>query len=190
MFEKQIRKIRYLILLFFILFCKTLLIYSVDFSADMIQNSKGQKVISKVYIKKDKMRIETVEESRKNIMINDYEGRRIIMLIPESKMYFEMAFTQSDLNDPKYQKQMESEADKKYLGKEKINGYMCEKHQYTFHDSKKGKATVWYSKELNFSIKILSESDTKVETEFKNIKKGNISESLFKIPAGYRKITR
>ncbi len=156
--------------------------YAVDFSADMVHTMNGQTTVSKVYITGTKMRVETEQDGEKAIMINDYQNRKIIILMPDDKMYMEMPIQAGNANDPDYQKQIKSLADKKSLGKETVNGYLCEKIQYIYHDKDLGSVTMWYSAELQYYIKIKAKN---IEMELKNIKTGALSQALFTVPPGY-----
>jgi outer membrane lipoprotein-sorting protein len=49
--------------------------------------------------------------------------------------------------------------------------------------------TQWFSKKLNFPIKMEMDGPSgHVTTEYKNIKENGLSSSLFEIPAGYQKM--
>jgi len=156
--------------------------YAAEFSADMVHTMDGQTTVSKIYITGTKMRVETEQDGEKAIMIHDYKNRKVIILMPDDKMYMEMPIQASNANDPDYQKQIESLADKKSLGKETVNGYLCEKIQYIYHDKELDSVTMWYAEELQYYIKMKSKD---IEMELKNIKVGTVSQDLFTIPQGY-----
>jgi hypothetical protein len=156
--------------------------YAVEFSADMVHTMDGKTTMSKVYITGNKMRMETDQDGQKAVMINDYQNRKVIILMPDEKMYMEMPIQGSDANDPEYKEQIESLAESKSLGKETVNGYVCEKIQYVYHDKELGTVTMWYSAELNYYIKIKAKD---MEMELKNIQVGTLSRDLFTVPPGY-----
>jgi len=70
--------------------------------------------------------------------------------------------------------------DTKIVGKETINGFECEKYEV----SDKGKllSVYWQSTELDFPIKVISGKNKDMIMELKNIKKGDIDDSMFTIP--------
>jgi hypothetical protein len=156
--------------------------YAVEFSADMVNTMDGKTTVSKVYITGDKMRMETVQDGQKVIMINDYQNRKVIVLMPDNKMYMEMPVQGTDVNDPEYKEQIESMAKMKSLGTETVNGYVCEKIQYTYRDKDLGTVTMWYSADLQYYIKMKAKN---MEMELKNIQVGTLNRDLFTIPRGY-----
>jgi len=69
-------------------------------------------------------------------------------------------------------KKLEEVATKENLGKEKVNGYACDKYRFTFNDKSMGTMTQWFSKKLNFPIKsVMMGSQGEISTEYKNIKR-------------------
>ena len=79
---------------------------------------------------------------------------------------------------------------KKYLGKEKVNGYMCSKYNYTFNDPSIGAATYWISEKLNFPVKMEMDGPSgHIITEYKNIQEKTVPGALFNIPSGYQKMS-
>jgi len=80
--------------------------------------------------------------------------------------------------------------ERKLVGEESINGYLCDKYAFTYHDKSMGTQYQWISKKLKVMIKMDSEgSPFKMSTEFKNIKEESVPDSLFELPAGYTKIS-
>jgi hypothetical protein len=80
-------------------------------------------------------------------------------------------------------------AEKIYLGDEMVNGYLCEKYEYDYHDPNAGSLYMWHAKKLDYPIKVdYSVSSFPMYIEYKNIKEGGVSDSLFEIPSGYTKM--
>ena len=162
-----------------------------ELSADVVR-TVGQEVINgKIYIKGDDFRQEMFMGGKKQVIIYRKDKQRVWILMSENKMYMETPTDACDQNMPQTdQDQIENKADKKYLGKEKINGYVCEKYLYVYHDKSMGSMTQWFSKELNFPIKVdFDSSSGRMITEYKNIEAKSLPDSLFEIPAGYRKMS-
>jgi hypothetical protein len=162
-----------------------------EFSADQIVESPEGKVTGNFYVKGDKQRQEFVKEGEKTVTILHMDKGVIWNLMPEEKMYMEMPCTEkSSMSAPQMEKELEKMAEKKYLGKEKVSGYACEKYQYIYHDKSAGTLTQWVSKKLNYPIKTRSEgSKWHMYMELRNIKEQRLSDSLFEIPAGYKKMS-
>lgn len=80
--------------------------------------------------------------------------------------------------------------EKKYLGKEKVNGYMCSKYRYILHDKSSGTAIYWISKKLNFPVKMEMDGQSgHMVMEYRNISEKTVPASLFNIPDGYQKMS-
>ncbi len=76
------------------------------------------------------------------------------------------------------------------LGTEKVEGYECDKILYTYRDKSMGVMTQWIARELNYPIKMLYEGPQgKTTMEYKNIKKGGVSDSSFSVPSDYQKMS-
>ena len=160
-----------------------------EFSADMISEIPEKTSVGKVYVKGNKIRYEFLEGDEKAVSITRLDNGVTWILMPEEKMYMEILGVRKDAIDPEIEKKIEHMAEKKYLGKEKVSGYVCEKYQFVYHEKTMGTMTQWFSKKLNYPIKIEHKSPSYyMFIEYKNIKEGGVSDSLFEVPAGYQKM--
>lgn len=162
-----------------------------ELSADMIQTfGAGQTSTGKIFIKGTKHRNEINSPEGKHITIMDSAAKKYWVLMPDQKMYMEMQPTGAMAAMNRDEKEIETMADRKLIGTEKIDGYDCEKWLYTYKDKKMGTTTQWISKEIGFPIRTVYEgsSEGKMVMELKNIKTGGIPDSTFSIPAGYKKM--
>lgn len=160
---------------------------SAEFSADLIQKTAGMTTKGKVYIKGNKMRMEMETPAGKSINLMDIGTGLMQMLQPEQKMYFEMETP--DAGVVKTDEALDKIADKKHVGTEKVNGYKCDKYEIIYHDRSLGKMSQWFSKKLNYPIKIIYNGPQgEMVVEYKNIKQGKVDSSLFEIPPGYEKM--
>ncbi|MBW2038770.1 MAG: DUF4412 domain-containing protein [Deltaproteobacteria bacterium] len=163
---------------------------AVEFSADMILKQRGETLTGKVYVKGDKIRQEFLQRGEKQVIILRMDKNVVWNLMPEEKIYMEMSSLGGAANDPKIEQKIKDMAEKRYLGKEKVSGYVCEKYQYIYHDKSTGTVTQWFSKKLNYPIKAEHKAPSHyMFTEYKNIKEKKVLDSLFEIPAGYRKLS-
>ncbi len=161
-----------------------------EFSADMILKQRGETFTGKVYVKGDKIRQEFFQGGRKQVVIVRGDKGVIWSLMPEERMYMEMSNREGSPNDPNIGQRIGNMADKKYLGKEKVNGYMCDRYQYIYHDRSMGTVIQWFSKKLSYPIKSEHKAlSSYTFTEYKNIQEKSIADSLFEIPAGYAKMS-
>ena len=70
-----------------------------------------------------------------------------------------------------------------------VNGYLCDKYEYDYHDPNSGSLYMWHAKKLDYPIKIdYNAPSFPMYTEYKNIKEGGVSDSLFEIPSGYTQL--
>ena len=160
---------------------------SAEFSADLIQKTAGMTTKGKVYIKGNKMRMEMDTPAGKSINLMDIGTGLMQMLQPEQKMYFEMETPEAGV--VKTDEALDKIADKKHVGTEKVNGYKCDKYEIIYHDRSLGKMSQWFSKKLNYPIKIIYNGPQgEMVVEYKNIKQGEVDSSLFEIPPGYEKM--
>ena len=161
-----------------------------EFSADMIQKSPMGNSEGKVFVKGENLRQEMNIGGEKQIMIFQKDKGIVWVLMPELKMYMEMTAGGQQNMAPPTPEEMENMAEKKYLGQEKMNGYKCKKYRFTPRDPSVGTTTMWISNKLNFPIKTeMKSSSGPIIMEYKNIQEKKVPDSLFKIPAGYQKMS-
>ena len=188
--DKKIRlKLVIVLGIFILLIGFSSMALAAEFSADLIIDNPQGKFTGKVYVKADKIRQEFLKQDMKQVIILRLDKGVTWSLMPENKMYMEMPGVGKEATDPEIEKKIKDMAEKKSLGKEKINGYVCEKYQYIYHDKSLGILTQWFSKRLNYPIKTEYKAAAyQMLTEYKNIKEGRIADSLFEIPSGYQKM--
>jgi len=161
-----------------------------EFSADMIQKSSMGNSEGKVFVKGQNIRHEMAMGGQKQIMIFQKEKGVALVLMPEMKMYMEIPAGGQQSTVPPTPEEMENMAEKKYLGQEKVNGYKCKKYLFTPSDPSVGTTTMWISNKLNFPIKTeMKSSSGPMSMEYKNIQEKKIPDSLFNLPAGYKKMS-
>jgi len=161
-----------------------------EFSADMIQKSPMGNTNGKVFVKGENLRQEMTMGGQNQIMIFQKDKGVVWVLMPDLKMYMEMPAGGQQNMAPPTPEEMEKIGDKKDLGEEKVNGYKCKKYRYTSNDPSVGNTTMWISKKLNFPIKTeMDGSSGPMSMEYKNIQEKKLPDSLFKIPAGYQKMS-
>ena len=167
-------------------------VLAAEFSAEMTSDQMGEGVKSKIYIKGDKVRMEgTSPEGETYITIMDIKAGSVITLMPQEKIYMEMSgmMAQSQMSQFEIEEEIAKVADKRLVGVEHVNGYLCDKYEIVYHDKSLGVLTQWVSQKLNYPLKMIySSSYGTSSTEYKNIREGGVTNSLFEIPAGYSKM--
>lgn len=160
-----------------------------QFSAEFIQKSGPEEVITKLYVQNPFYRMEFEEAGRKGIVLVDTKEGTSKVLMPEQKMFMEMKIEDASqlMRDPfqalDYFKSMGAV---KNIGKETINGYVCDK--YLIQHEGKDIMTQWFSEKLQFPIKIINHSDEDMVLELRNIKESPQDPSLFKVPEDYQQM--
>ncbi len=157
-----------------------------EFSADMIQKRGGMTTEGKAYIKGKKIRMEMEMGGGRAITIMNMETGVTWQLMPEQKIYMEMRGGFAKAGEAQWDEDLSKIADKKRVGTEKVSGYVCDKYEIIYHDKSMGKMTQWYSRKLEYPIKILYKGE--VISEYRNIKEGGVKDSMFQIPPGYQKM--
>lgn len=160
--------------------------FAIEFSADSIYKSEGKTMKSKIFMKEDRYRTESPGYGGMGIIITRLDKKVVWMLQPEGKMYMEMPFK---TNPQDYKgKEIPGEVKRELIGTEMIDGRQTKKYKVTYK-SGKGVESIyqWIADDINFPVKTAA-IDGKWSQEFKNIKVGNVSNLLFEIPAGYKKV--
>ena len=164
-----------------------------SYSADQIQIKNGKvEATTKMYVTPDKIRMESPSPEGKGdmVMIFRKEDKKMYMILPEKKKYFETDLSEEDL-EKKLNMFKDDSEDVKVLGKEKVNGYNCTKKEVETEVgfmgfNRKVKMTIWMSDQFEFPIK--TESTDGSVNEMKNIKPGKQPKKLFEPPKDYTKV--
>jgi hypothetical protein len=161
-----------------------------NFSADIVTTSHGETHTSKIYSKDGKSRIEVSGQGNEMITISRPDKKVVWMLMLESKTYMEMPLNKqrsailSQLSDP------DVKSEKTFIGNETVEGHPAKKYHVTvvIDGKKEASGYVWEATDMNnFPIKHQSE-DKQTTTIWKNIKTGGVPDSIFELPAGYKKM--
>ncbi|MGA7379535.1 MAG: hypothetical protein WBX03_01675 [Terriglobales bacterium] len=172
-----------------------------DFSADIVNHKdSGNQSHAKIYVTKDKWRIEGLQEGRMNgAIITNLATRTSDILMAERKMYMESPQGQGPASQQLwsfYHARNIDDACGDWLklpynqggschkvGSDSVNGRSAVK--YTGTNSKGETGSVWFDKKIAFPIKW--ENDKGGSGELQNIKEGSQPASLFEIPSDYQK---
>jgi len=161
-----------------------------EFAADVVHVQGTQRSTGKTYVKGNKSRTEITEGSQKRITIVRGDKKVVWVLDPTRKTYMEMANLGSAFQaSPEAEKKLEELGERKLVGKETVNGYACDKYDFVYHDKSMGTQTQWMSRKLGVMIKLeYKSSGFPITMELKNLKEGGVADSLFELPAGYKKL--
>jgi len=154
-----------------------------DFSADVINTTKSGIFRGKIFVTRDKVRMETPD----GITISRMDRRVIWRLMPKDKTYMEYPFDPS--RRVSVAEKISGEIERKLIGQEIIDGKMTDKYQIVSeHDGKRVTIFQWVAAGLNIPVKTAASDNSRI-TEYKNIKTGMQSDSLFEVPADYQKFS-
>jgi hypothetical protein len=155
-------------------------VLAADFSADMINTSKGKVFKGKIFMSKDKTRMETPE----SISITRMDKKVVWILMPKDKMYMEQAFNPAQA--PATSEKVNGEVERKLIGQEVIDGKKTDKFQVVYTNKKKKESMYqWIAKGIAMPVKMAAVDNSWI-VEYKNIKTGKQADSLFEIPEGYQ----
>jgi len=157
-----------------------------QFTADIVQSAGGLATTGKFFVKAGNYRMELEESGQPLCVIVDQQTGITTISAPLEKMFTKIPVDHpaSVMNDPfqglKYSMTLgETRAD----GTETIEGYECDKSAL-FADDQKA-MTQWFSRKLNFPIKIVMHGATEKMIELKNIQEVAVADSLFTLPVDY-----
>ena len=171
-----------------------------EFSADMYnsQNGKPLALEGRIYMARNKVRIDSQQPQARGVVIIDMATRTNIILMPERKMYVEMPQTQnfqrqaydffrpSDVSNACVDWQqlpMNRGITCRKLGNEAVNG----RNTVRYEGTRPGQGTgyVWFDPALRFPVKW---QDQNQFGELRNINVRSQPASLFEVPPGYQKM--
>ena len=157
-----------------------------EFSADMVMKAPdGGSLSGKVFVKGQGIRQELSQGGEKMVTILRMDRKLSWVLMVEEKVYMEMKMKESAEDHSLAEKT--DPAKVRRLGRETVNGFDCEKIQVTENGTV---ITQWFSEELGWPIKGEVKGPGGVSThEYKNIRKGGVSDALFEVPAGFQKMS-
>lgn len=152
-----------------------------DFSADMVSTTKGGVFTGKIYVAKEKTRMEMPQA----ITITRMDKNIVWILMPEQKMYMEQPLKPEKVAAST--DKMPGEIERKHLGTETVDGKKTEKYRIVYTvENKRETIFQWVDTDSGFPIKTAAE-DGSWATEYKNLKVAKQPDTLFEIPAGYQK---
>ncbi|MFA5157146.1 MAG: DUF4412 domain-containing protein [Candidatus Omnitrophota bacterium] len=154
-----------------------------DFSAEMVSTTKDGVFQGKIFVTKDKVRMEAPDA----VTISRMDKKVVWMLMPKDKMYMEQEIDTSRPMAPT--EKVENEIERKLVGKEAIGGRMTEKYEITYNQNGNRETMYqWIASGLTIPVKIAA-ADNSWVIEYKNINTGSQPDSLFEVPAGYEKFS-
>jgi hypothetical protein len=161
--------------------CLTGGVYAQEFSADIVTNTKDGSSKGKVYVSKDRIRM----EMQSAITIARMDMKKAWMLMPQQKMYMEMPADAQNLSSA--MEKVPGERSRTLIGTETIGGRQTEKYEVSYdYQGTAETIYIWLSKELHFPLKS-SALDNSWSVEYTNVAEGPQKQELFELPGEYTK---
>ncbi len=161
-----------------------------QFKADMELSMHDGKTTYTVYSDNDQYRYEFTQDGQFIILLIKPELRKTLILLPEQKFYMSAsAGNKMNMgNDPlKDYDAIKSSSTEKVVGKETVEGYICEKRE--LYKNNKKMMTVWYSEKLRFPVKMVDHTEES-SMSLKNIQSWTVNPDFFEVPGDYVSMMR
>lgn len=153
-----------------------------DFSADMVFTTKAGVFTGKIFVAKEKTRMETPQA----ITITRIDKNVVWILMPAQRMYMEQPLKPE--NVVATTDKMPGEIERKLVGKETIDGKTTNKYRIVYvADDKKETIFQWIA-DSGLPIKSAAVDGSWI-VEYKNLKTDKQPNTLFEIPTGYQKFS-
>ncbi len=160
---------------------------SQEFSAKMVSTAAGRTATSKVYMKGGKFRFDN--EAAGSYTIARPDLKKVWMVMTAGKSYIETAVAKEQESNIPADK-MKGEVSRKVVGSETIDGHPATKYEVTAKMEEKTMTSYqWWATDINFPVKTAA-VDGSWSVEYRDIKIGGQPDSLFELPAGYKKMEK
>lgn len=157
---------------------------ALELSADFVSSHGNFTTVGKMYITPDKIRMD-MSSPQDMSSITRMDKKVVWNVMHDQKSYMELPFVED--RKPRLEKEYKDEIERKLVGKETIDGHPTEKYLITYKARRKSDQVYqWWATDINFPIKT-EDINGKWKQEYKNIKMEKQDDSLFEIPAGYKK---
>ncbi len=166
-----------------LLFVSSSVAMAQGFSADLVSKAGDQVFTGKIYVAKDKMRMDT----DMSISITRLDRRVIWILMPQEKMYMEQQLTPQSIIPGK--DTMTDEVQTTLLGTETVNGYAANKYRVVIKGKNNSSSHLqWLTVDAGFPVRMAAE-DGSWSQDYKNLVMSEPDDAVFEIPAGYKKFS-
>lgn len=161
-----------------------------NFSADIEETVGDRTSKGKLYVKGKKMRREIAEGDTKQIVILDMDKDVTWLIDPAAKTAMEIkGVTAMMPNEENAEEMLKDLGTRKHVGKETVNGQVCDKYVFTFHNANMGTQTQRVSQKLGIMVRMEGQdAGVKMIQDVKNIQVTKVSDSLFEVPSDYTKV--
>ena len=154
-----------------------------DFSADTVTTTKDGVLTGKIFVTKEKMRMETPQSTA----IVRIDKNVFWILMPAQKMYMAQPLKLENIFATAAK--MPGETERKLVSKETVDGKKADKYRIVYEIAGKEQIIFqWFAVDSDLPLKSMA-ADSSWIIEYKNLKTSKQSDTLFEIPAGYQKFS-
>lgn len=155
-----------------------------EFSADITMRSEVGTMQGRIFVSKEKSRVEFAEA----ITVNRPDKGVVWMILPATKSYFEQPIDVEQAAIFSDKAKADAGVTKALVGEEDVGGRRTQKYRVTIDGNGENFAMLqWVDKETSVPVKSASE-DGRWSYEYVNLKVGPQTAELFELPAGYNKM--
>jgi hypothetical protein len=157
-----------------------------EMSATVMSGSDKGSMKSKFAMKGQKFRMES-EKGGGSYTIVRGDLKKTWMVMPAAKSYMELDTKHEEA--PVLEEKVKDEVSRRVVGSETVDGRPCTKYEVTVRRGDKTAVIYqWWATDINFPVRTAA-VDGSWFMEYRDIKLGAQPDSLFEIPAGYRKMS-
>ena len=151
---------------------------------DMVATAPGvSSMISKQWVKGNKMRMEMTVEGKTMITIMNGDKQEMYMYFPEQNMAMKMDFSQAPESAVEEAVSIEDYSPT-VIGTKTIDGKLCTVVEYVVPE---GKSKMWLWQKHGLPVRMeVTTTEGISKIEWKNFEFGDISDDKFKLPAGVK----
>lgn len=156
-----------------------------ELSATLVSTSGGQTMTSKIYMKPDKFRTDSEAAGSSTIVRKDLN--KVWMIMPSQKTYMEMPGVMDESIQTAEEK-VKGEISRKEVGSEPVDGHPSTKYEVTARvDGSEVRMYQWWATDISFPVRTAAIDGSWV-MEYRDIRTGSQPDSLFEVPAGFKKM--
>jgi len=154
-----------------------------EFSADIITKTKNKVFRGKIFVSKDKVRIETPEATK----ITRIDQNAEYTLLPKEKSYIKHVLKAE--SSMIALDRFPNETQRVLLGSEVVGGATANKYKVSYSvNGKEQTVYQWIGADTGVPLKITSQDGT-IMHQFENITTGTNSPDIYEIPSGYQDVS-
>ena len=160
-----------------------------DYTADLVREEDGKESKGRLYVAGSRIRMEMTVQDQEMITLIDRDKEKVYLLRPGARVYLERPYGVALATALMTAEGLARIGRVERLGSEELDGYSCRKLKVVYHNEQNGEALIWRAEELDFPLKIVTESARgRITTRYTNVTLEESEAALFELPEGYKKL--